>query len=255
MGQWTVRVHVLCGLNSTRHVPMKAHVGAEKSRLTRRRKRGLRKGKRRSRECHSRRSAPPATAPKPQSSRKVNHVGRKFIWALIASNRFRVACKKYLSVSKRYRTDSGPPSRAPGYRKSLTVWWQHLADRAKLAGIPYQAAFHDSWWNYMRIEVHDGVGDGWDSLLAVLPRKGSPPPTPREGADGKRPVGDVTARHDEYGNSLRVEPDLTRKCKKCQGFGASPGIGYPFGCSSCYAGHPRYRRRKLGAGSSALRRG
>jgi hypothetical protein len=66
-----------------------ASEGAEKScRRSRRRKRGLRKGKRRSRGCHPRRSVqPPATVSPAPSSRKINHIGRKYIWAVKASNK------------------------------------------------------------------------------------------------------------------------------------------------------------------------
>jgi len=66
---------IVMGFNRTRGVPLKASEGAEKScRLKRRRKRGLRKGKRRSRGCHPRRSAPAATVPKSTSRAILHHL-------------------------------------------------------------------------------------------------------------------------------------------------------------------------------------
>jgi hypothetical protein len=113
----------------------------------------------------------------------VNHQGRKYLWAVKASNRYRKACLKYLKVVKTYDPDpfGSPTSRGPGFRKSLFRWWQHLADRAKSAGIPSQAAFHKSWWDYMRIECH------WDqpsrekaahSLMSLVEHLRPEPPKP-----------------------------------------------------------------------------
>lgn len=218
--------------------------GAEKSCKTKRRLRGLRKGVRRSRGRHPRRTeTQPANVAKPLSARKVNHIGRKFIWAVKASNRFRKVCQRYLKVSV--------DSRRPGYRKSLTVWWQHLADRAKLAGIPSQAAFHDSWWKYMGVEVHTRADAGWDMILTGLPRRGESPSPERGEPAGKRPERGIASLFDDVGNTLRTESEAP--CKKCRGLGSQPGFGYPNGCSKCYPGHPRYR--KPGRASNVSRGG
>lgn len=71
---------------SPRVIPYsKASEGVEKSLPKGRRKRGLRKGKSRSREGKSRRSTP-ITAPdsKKSSARIINHKGRKLIWIMAA---------------------------------------------------------------------------------------------------------------------------------------------------------------------------
>jgi len=146
--------------------------GAEKSCRTRRRKRGLRKGKRRSRGCQPRRSAAgPATASKTPSSRKVNHSGRKFLWAVKASNRFRKDCERLNKFPRGHLSDSHP---AAGPRRRMRehceVKWARLHSRATASGIPPVAAFHSSFWKYLMVETSRGnAAADWDMLLAHLP--------------------------------------------------------------------------------------
>jgi len=156
--------------------------GAEKPcRRPRRRKRGLRKGKRRSRGRHPRRTAScPASVSKPPSARKVNHSGRKFLWAMRASESLRKDCKRYASFPV------GPlPLDSPVRRERLKskehclAKWTRLHKQAEAAAIPPVAAFHSTFWKYLAVETSRGRAD-WDSLLAGLP--GNP-------ATDFRPVG------------------------------------------------------------------
>jgi len=222
----------------------KASKGAEKSCRTRRRKRGLRKGKSRSRGCHPRRSSPNRqTLAKPPSSRKVNHIGRKFIWAVVASNKFRSACKKFRKTPLWVRSKNG-----------LSWWdsrerWTRFSTRATEIGVPYQAAFHKTFWDYIRIEVDDDPGDGFACLLAGLPRKEELDPDYRPTADPSRRVGGSKAAVDSVGNSIYVPPAVV--CKHCRGLGTVPGLGYPNGCRFCY----RRPTKPRGGRSSNVGRG
>jgi len=160
----------------------KGHVcasdGAEKSCRTRRRKRGLRKGKRRSRGRHPRRTvSDPANSSKPPSSRKVNHSGRKFIWAVKASNQLRKDCERYNKFPRGPLKDSHPAYRPRRNMKCYCLAkWTRLHKQAEAAGVPPVAAFHDSFWKYLLVETsRGGIGD-WDMLLSGLPRKPTPEP-------------------------------------------------------------------------------
>lgn len=238
--------------------------GAEKSCRTRRRKRGLRKGHRRSRDSLSRRSVPSRQPnPKSPNARKVNHIGRKFIWAARTNNKFSKACGRVLKHPY------------PCYRgwwrvwKTFEVWWQRLAERARLCNIPYQAAFGATWdgqFGYFR------TGINWPSeddkrkarLLASetlgelawgLRARMSASPPRQSTSEGKRPLTDVqtlvkTGPVDSVGNTLRTEPVVV--CRHCKGLGTQPGIGYPRGCRFCYRAP---RRGNRGGGSSSLKRG
>jgi hypothetical protein len=233
---WTnpMRRHLVQAVIPCGELMLAASERAERSRVTTRRKRGLRKGKRRSRVCQTRRirNIPgPATSSKPQSDRNVNHIGRKFLWAVKASNRYRKACKKYISTD--------PSLRRPGYRRSLEVWWQHLADRARISGVPHQAAFHGSWWDYMRIEVHwderarRSAAETLEEIAAVLPRREDASFSPFGELFGTRPEQPARPT-DSVGNSVRTDPVAV--CRHCRGLAASPGYGFPFGCRRCGLG-------------------
>jgi hypothetical protein len=249
MGQWTGRVQVSGVFRTSLPVSMKANEKAEKSCPHRRRKRGLRKHKIRSRVCQTRRSLViPATVSKPQSARLVNHRGRKFIWAVSTSNQFRRDCQKYLKIKKFVSSESDgkmTKHRPIGVRSRLRQRWVVLSERAKQLDIPYQAAFHRTFWDYLQIECRYEATSTWDLILAGLPRKSEPRSEVGElfsfgEASGKKTPEDVT-KTDEFGNSRFVEPSF---CKRCQGHGAKPGLGYPNGCRDCYTGHPLYRQRK-----------
>jgi hypothetical protein len=151
-------------------IPIVSAQRAEKSRHTRRRKRGLRRGRRRSRECHSRRSAPPpARVTKVPCARKVNHQGRKFLWAMRASESLRADCKKYAKFPVGPLPE-GHPARLPRkkMKEHCRVKWIRLHRQAEVAGIPPVAAFHSTFWKYLAVETSRGRAD-WDGLLAGLP--------------------------------------------------------------------------------------
>jgi len=257
MGQWTVQVQFDEVLRASRTVSKKADKGAEKSRVHTRRKRGLRKGHVRSRVCQTRRSVvQPAISSKPQSARCVNHRGRKFIWAVRTSNIFRKDCMKYLKIKKFVVGPNGVKSRPIGIRSRLRSRWETLSSRAKQLDIPYQAAFHRTFWDYLQIECRYDATATWDLILSGLPRK--EPPKSEIGElfsfgdpVGKRPDRDVT-KVDEFGNSRFTEPTF---CKFCHGLGAKPGLGYPFGCSHCYVGHPQFHKKQKFRDAERKRRG
>jgi hypothetical protein len=246
MGEWTVQVQVDVGQRTTRPLSKKADKWAEKSSAHTRRKRGLRKGHVRSRVCQTRRSVVrPATSSKAQSARLVNHRGRKFLWAVRTSNQFRKDCQKYLKVKKFLRGPNGVQHRPIGMRSRLRSRWESLSAKAKLLDIPYQAAFHRTFWDYLQIECRYDATSTWDLILCGLPRKSQPKSEIGElfsfdAPDRTRPVS-VVANTDEFGNSRFSEPVC---CKHCNGLGAKPGLGYPFGCSHCYEGHPKFRKKK-----------
>ena len=166
--------------------PVRACDGAEKSCRTRRRKRGLRKGKDRSRGRHPRCISPgPANVSKSQSSRKVNHIGRKFIWAVKASNRLRKDCEK---LNKFPRGELGASHPAYRARRNMKCYclakWTRLHKQAEVSGIPPVAAFHTSFWKYLLVETSRGnKAADWDMLLTGLPRR-EPSRTPVESSFG-----------------------------------------------------------------------
>jgi hypothetical protein len=151
--------------STNRGLAEKASKGAEKSCLrTRRRKRGLRKGKRRSRECHSRRSAPAATS-SPNIDRSIKHKVRMLDWNKAVADRFSKAIKLY--YEKGTFTPGTP--RGIGWAK-LEARWSCLhgmmASPAK-GGVKLNAdsALCHSFVSF----VEDCVG------LYVMPRKGRLP--------------------------------------------------------------------------------
>jgi len=192
---------------------------AEKSRLTRRRKRGLRKGKRRSRECHSRRTVScPANSSKSPSSRKVNHIGRKFIWAVKASNTLRAECER-LNKYPRGQLEVGHPARAPRLKmkQHCLVKWTRLHRQATVAGIPPVAAFHDSFWKYLLVETSRGnQAADWDMLLTGLPRR-KPSPKPQRSISDLFGGLNMSPRESTVSNKTEIveERKSSIKCPYC----------------------------------------
>jgi uncharacterized protein YggL (DUF469 family) len=247
MGQWIVQIQFGRRLRSSRTVPKKASEKAEKSWGHTRRKRGLRRGRVRSRVCQTRRSPKPtATVFNTQSARCVNHRGRKFIWAVRTNNQFRRDCCKYLKIKKYVSNEASgrtTKSRPIGVRSRLRQRWVKLSEMAKKFDIPYQASFHRTFWDYLQIECRYDATSTWDTILAGLPRKSEPRSEVGELFSFGPSVlksGGVTPT-DEFGNSRFVEPKPL--CRHCQGVGATPGPGYPKGCGWCYEGHPEFRKR------------
>jgi len=175
IGQVTVRVMSPCKKEGTRTVREKAHYGAEKSCQTRRRKRGLRKGKVRSRGVQPRRSLPPRQPlTKPLSSRAVNHAGRKFIWAQKARAKLAVKARRMLRTKSRTffsQVLGRETSNRAVFKSALRTQWKSLSDRAAASGIPHQAAFHLTFQDFLNIEAFDSPGEGFADLLSFLPRR------------------------------------------------------------------------------------
>lgn len=207
IGQVTVRVMDVSRRKSTRPVREKAQHGAEKSfPYTGKKVDGLR-------------NPVPANQPKAQSSRKVNHIGRKFIWAVVASNSLRKDCKKLAKVI--HTSTLGDQGRR---RKSLLTHcrakWQRLHLRAELLGIPYQAAFHRTFTSYLDIETSLGnTRETWEDILDGLPRPVDPSREDITHEYGKARGGRiVTRRSSPDGNILPVR----RACRACGYFGLGP---------------------------------
>jgi hypothetical protein len=171
---------------------------AEKSRLTRRRKRGLRTGKGRSRGRHPRRS-PPERQPLPKSPnpRQVNHMGRKYIWAVVSSNKLRKDCEKFNKFPRGESVSPQIHTMRLRMKRYCMCKWQRLHDRAEACGIPPSASFHATFWKYLLVETSRGDrAAGWDFLLAGLPGDPSLDETPRGprrfdsrgSSTGKRPI-------------------------------------------------------------------
>jgi len=158
IGQFTVRVMSVSQVTSTRSVREKSLHGAEKSRLTRRRKRGLRKGKVRSRVRQTRRSLPHRQPiPKAPSLRVVNHRRRTERWLVKASESFRKDLEVYVRISRK----AGPPPlwggrpAIPGKRSvklHCMAKWQRLHMRASALGFPPKLAFDSSFFRYLSKE-------------------------------------------------------------------------------------------------------
>lgn len=222
IGQVTVRVMVVSTGNSTRPVREKAHHGAEKSRLTRRRKRGLRAG-RVDRVC----ADPPKVRqpiPKSQSSRKVNHMGRKHIWAQKASSNLRRDCEKYNKFPRGELSNPAVRTARAKVKMHCIAKWQRYRDNAVLAGVPLVTCFHNSFVDFLLTETSRAPpsapmwANSWDSLLAALPRRSPSPPRVYE---FREPVMAPTVTRRGRGGKefTRI---ANRACRKCGYFGPGP---------------------------------
>lgn len=149
------------------HLAMKAKHGAEKSRPTRRKARGLRRGKCRARERHSREPPPSATKPKPPNLRKVQHRRRPEAWLVENSYTFNQKCKVYVSISrvkcnKHGETYSGVKCTLCPTKKKMKMYllvkWQQLHERSRQLGFPDSMAFDSTFYRYLRREFQeDGI--------------------------------------------------------------------------------------------------
>lgn len=206
---------------------------AEKSRPTRRRKRGLRIGRRRSRERHSRRSViDPAPNSKAPNMRKVNHRRRPERWLIVASERLRVDAKKFVqSKAGTYYQNKRRRSR----KLHCLAKWSRLQRRATELGFPPKLAFDTSFFKWLnrefpRVGWHemdehallftkqpfthfDPPGDDW--------RHETPPPPQEEWV--RQPQFDPVARllnsrvpirNRPYRGASR-EPRTRRFCRSC----------------------------------------
>jgi hypothetical protein len=253
IGQHTERVWLPSTKISTRAVREKAHNGAEKSRRIRRKGRGLRKGKRRARGRQPRSTVTHRQpTQKPQSFRKINHVGRKFIWARKACNELAKKTRRMLAMKSRkfYSHQLGrETSRKALFKRSLKLKWKSMSDRAALIDIPYQAAFHQTWEDFVAIEASDADFGVFDFILAGLPKGKQTHQSVGGSSRGNRPSRASSIRTDEFGNS-RFQAAVPQ-CRNCYGLGVTPGPGFPLGCRYCYRGEGR---RGLNRGGRRRRR-
>jgi len=229
MGQWTVQVQIVRRKSTRGPIPMKARVGAERSRLTRRRKRGLRKGRRRSRGYQPRRSVPDRQPlPKPPTLRSVKHRRRPERWIGDVSYRFSQACSKFVRVRgaiRACRVDHGPTCtrvRCEAVRKmrrDLSVTWRCLHDRSAQLGLPTSMAFSKSFERYLHREFStEGRVFDWELLAGSEPFRWitsavddvhKPPPEPRKPVRKRpdRPAGPQPKR----------ERRGVNRCSVCRG--------------------------------------
>lgn len=178
IGQITVRVMSVSRVTTTRTVRVKAHCEAEKSRQIRRRKRGLRINR-------DRGNADPIIRqplPKSSNARVINHIGRKFIWAVRSSNDLVRDCERFNKFPRGVLQVSHPAYRA---RRNMKFYclakWQRYRDRAVSMSVPLVTCFHDSFWKFLLVMTSRGRDAAdWDMLLvSVEPetlRPSLPPP-------------------------------------------------------------------------------
>lgn len=223
IGQVTVRVMVVSRGNTTRPVREKAHHGAEKSRLTRRRKRGLRLSR-----GVDRVSADPPSNRQPlsksQSSRKVNHMGRKHIWAQKASSNLRRDCEKYNKYPRGELSNPILQRTRLRCKMHCIAKWQRYRDNAVSAGIPLVTCFHNTFVDFLLTETSRAPpeapmwGNAWDSLLAALPRRAPSPPGVY--AFSEPVMAPRVKRHTRGGKEFTRQSN--RACRKCGYFGPGP---------------------------------
>jgi hypothetical protein len=192
----------------------KAPTRAEKSRVTTRRKRGLRSHRERGNAAPVIRQP----APKPLKTRTVNHSGRKFIWCRVASNSLASECKKLNKFPR------GPlPVGSDRQRLRLKLKchlrqrWSNYHAKAEAMGVPPVAAFHSSFWKFFKVEVSDSAEEsGWGMLLAGLPRAG--------GRDEELSQAQgLPFRPAENGLRLPLTTlPVNRACRMCGYFGKGP---------------------------------
>lgn len=160
-------------LSQRHHV--RASNGAEKSCRTRRKARGLRRGKCRARGRHPREPPPSATAPKPPNLRKVLHRRRPEAWLVENSCTFNQKCKVYAKSRDwpchnirepcMHRVQDCPcPCFCKACRSKrklrsyLSAKWARLHERSRQLGFPDSMAFDSSFPRYMRREFPPDVG-------------------------------------------------------------------------------------------------
>ena len=154
---------------------VRASNGAEKSCRTRRKGRGLRKGKCRARGRHPREPPLTATAPKPPNLRKVKHRRRPEVWLVENSSTFHQKCSVYAKSRDWPCHDQRDPCMhrvkpcpCPCFCKAcrskrklksyLLAKWTRLHERSRQLGFPDSMAFDSTFFRYMRREFPPDEG-------------------------------------------------------------------------------------------------
>jgi len=208
IGRVTVRVmYPSRSKKSTRCVREKAQYGAEKSSVITEIPRGLRERKQ------------PATEEKPLSSRKINHSGRKFIWARKAANDLAKDCKRYNKFPKGILTNPSLQGLRTKAKEHCEVKWLRLHLQAERMGLHPTVSFHVSFQRFLMIETSRGrTADNWGDILHSI--KPDEPPL-RDIIIGNSDLGkrgDVTRR---VIATADVKPKK-RVCRSCGYFGSGP---------------------------------
>jgi len=237
IGQVTVRVMDVSRWYTTRPVREKAHYGAERSSLIKKSNGGLR----------GTGSVPRQTVDKSQSSRLINHMGRKHIWAQKALKALRVSAER---VNKKFPTHFDEMSDRQllrdKMRRHVFVKWLRHRQYAKRCGIPLVSCFHSSFRKFLAIETSWGSkydDDSWDSLLAVLPRREPEATVARYSTPVMSPV--VTKRGR---GGMEYAHQTKRACRMCGYFGSGPHAweSCKLDRSGSYSGGPPRRGRGRG---------
>jgi len=203
IGRVTVRVMTPYVKVSTRSVREKAHNGAEKSSVSQ------------PESTCGLRSSDLQAGGKSLHARKVNHMGRKHIWAQRLSNSLRRDCEK---LNKFPRGHLGPhQTEVLAARRKVKAHcmakWSRLHMQCTVMGIPLVTAPHESFWKYLLVETsRGGIGD-WDMLLTGLPRAGD------SASQQFQPLRTpLVKRHQKRGEASGPN----RACRMCGYFGKGP---------------------------------
>jgi hypothetical protein len=148
---------------------VRAGNGAEKSCRTRRKQRGLRRGKCRARGRHPREPPPTATNAKPPNLRKVKHRRRPEAWLVENSYTFHQKCKVFAKsrdwpcqrirdMTMHHIEGCSCPCfcKACQTKKKMNLYlsakWLRLHERSRQLGFPDSMAFDSSFSRYMQRE-------------------------------------------------------------------------------------------------------
>jgi len=223
IGQVSVREMSVSRLPTSRTVREKADHGAEKSRQTRRRRRGLRIGRvdRGMREPWNFRQPPT----KSQSVRKVNHMDRKIMWASLASRKLRKDCEKY-NKFPRGPIENPVLSRARLASKlHCEAKWHRLHSHALECGLSYIESFYSTFREFLLTETSRVPADVVS--YSVNPSSGSVIPYPIDKGGPEDPARFIGAprpatikRRGRGG--VMVERTLKRACRACGYVGSGP---------------------------------
>jgi hypothetical protein len=237
-------------------LPLKAFVGesvnrAEKSRRARRRKRGLRVGRRRSRGCHPSRSVDtPAPNSKPPNMRKANHRRRGERWLIVASERLRADAKMFVQSKSDL---SWQRDKRRSIKLHCVAKWTRLQAHAKELGFPPKLSFDTSFFKWLDKEFPrpgKSYVDEHALLFTKQPFTYFDPPGDWRHEEPFDPVMAMLQSGNSAGKrpSGEVRPETTNKaafCRRCGGRGhrADSGLCPSRSLSSVKKGDRPLRRR------------
>jgi hypothetical protein len=179
------------------HRPLKASKGVEKSCFKKRRKRGLRKGKSRSRGRHPRRTTPPATS-STHTTRSVTHHLRFVTWAESVATRFGNRVKKSYETGRFDPKPGGSRTVRPLYASFKAHWKRkHSMIAYKGGGAGKLLAdtvlrnhfnsFIEPWCRVRMDEARKGEPNVHNDVAGFMAALGRSLPPPNR----NRPIGDA----------------------------------------------------------------